>query len=791
MRLLYKDQLRKIKLNKFNFVSLCILVMIISLTFTAVKSSIRRLDENYSSYLQEQNIEDFYLSMGKIDVNLIGGSALLTLCDELDIMYECGVAISQEDNPIIMNNLNITINNKIKEKPIVYENLIDSYIDEFLEQYDFTAEKDHIVNIIDGDFIYKFITKTESINKPYIVEGNMPDEDFEIGIFPEYAKLNNLDIGDTLIIQDVEYTISAFIYKPEYLLPLLSLDTITFDPQYQSLVLCNENTIRSLNRDLFTSYIIKGDLDLVFEDFGYEEIQSGDLSFLEKQMQMISILMPKDINFRIISLQTEVDNANAFIDVFLPLFLSFTIILLVIFMRRYVSKNEKDIITLHSLGYTGSEIARSITLYPFLISLSSILGFGLGLLASNQLFGLYSKRYLFPKANFSFDFDLLVYTVIIPIVTITLLNYFFILRSVKIRQREVKRFRFRLFKFVPIRTALTTSILFITIGIMLIFGLNGNSMFTSFVEETKLGNNFNTMVNLRYMTNSDHLDTYDEYTKVPGKIVQVNSTRLKKEESTTIYGINPDNNLKLLINNNIDNNLLLNDGIVISDYLKTSLNLKINDMITFEVGGIESTEKIVGFSNELIENNFFIKKDTLNSFYDLDNTYYNGLYVTDDDYDDPFIVSRLDYQNSIDEVASILNISTIILNILLVLSICLSLFIFSLIIIGFFTDNKIEIAILKSMGYNNIEITKKYLIPIYLIFVITYIISIPISQLLLNYLLLMLMESVGFKLIIDFSILNIIIGFVTLNILFTLLVIVSNRYYRNISITDIIKHNIK
>jgi len=365
------------------------------------------------------------------------------------------------------------------------------------------------------------------------------------------------------------------------------------------------------------------------------------------------------------------------------------------------------------------------------------------------------------------------------------------LRSVKIRQREVKRFRFRLFKFVPIRTALTTSILFITIGIMLIFGLNGNSMFTSFVEETKLGNNFNTMVNLRYMTNSDHLDTYDEYTKVPGKIVQVNSTRLKKEESTTIYGINPDNNLKLLINNNIDNNLLLNDGIVISDYLKTSLNLKINDMITFEVGGIESTEKIVGFSNELIENNFFIKKDTLNSFYDLDNTYYNGLYVTDDDYDDPFIVSRLDYQNSIDEVASILNISTIILNILLVLSICLSLFIFSLIIIGFFTDNKIEIAILKSMGYNNIEITKKYLIPIYLIFVITYIISIPISQLLLNYLLLMLMESVGFKLIIDFSILNIIIGFVTLNILFTLLVIVSNRYYRNISITDIIKHNIK
>ena len=110
MKLLYKDQIRKIKSNLFYFISLSLLVLIVSLTITTVKSSIKRLKENYDTYLTTQNVEDFYFSMGEVDVNYLSGSDTIDLCFELGIGLECGLALSDSDNPLAINNLNIIIN---------------------------------------------------------------------------------------------------------------------------------------------------------------------------------------------------------------------------------------------------------------------------------------------------------------------------------------------------------------------------------------------------------------------------------------------------------------------------------------------------------------------------------------------------------------------------------------------------------------------------------------------------------------------------------------------------------
>ena len=323
---------------------------------------------------------------------------------------------------------------------------------------------------------------------------------------------------------------------------------------------------------------------------------------------------------------------------------------------------------------------------------------------------------------------------------------------------------------------------------MITFGLNGNSMFSAFIDKTKLGNNYAEMVNLQYMTNADHLDTYNEYTNMPAKIIEVNSTRLKNFRFTNIYGINPDNDLKLLIDNDITNNLLLNDGVIVSDYLKTSLNLQIGDTMIYEIGGVEVSEEIVGFSNELIENNFYTSKEKLNSYFNLDNSYYNGLFVTNYSYQNAYITSRIDYQNSLDEFSEILNVSSVVLNFLIVLSILLSLFIFILVLVSFFVDSRFNIAILKSLGYNNSEINIRFLLPLYLILVIAYVISIPITNTLLEYMLKLLMDSLGFKLILDISILNIIYGFVVLNIIFVSVLYFATKYYEKINISEVMKH---
>ena len=116
MKLLYKDQLKKIKNNLFNFISLSLLVIVISLTFTAAKQSITRLDANYETYLEEQNVETFQFNMASIDINFLSGSETIYLCKELDIEFECYYNISI-GTKAAYNELNHLINSTIDENP--------------------------------------------------------------------------------------------------------------------------------------------------------------------------------------------------------------------------------------------------------------------------------------------------------------------------------------------------------------------------------------------------------------------------------------------------------------------------------------------------------------------------------------------------------------------------------------------------------------------------------------------------------------------------------------------------
>lgn len=763
----------------------------IAMTFTAVKSSIRRLDANVDDYLEVQQLEDFYFSMGALDVNVLPGSATLELCDQLDIYNDCLYDISFVDDPVHVNHLNTIINDAINDNPLLYESIVDSYADEFASEYNLTIEKSFVVDIIEGEYNYKFVSVTEDINVPYIVSGRIPEDHNEIAIFPEFAELNDLSIGDEYIIDGKAFTIVGTFYKPEFLFPIFSLTTVTYEPEYQTLVLGTKETIRDLNEYIFNKYLVIGDLDQILPDYGYSSIQSNDYSMLGKGMQMIYFLMPADINFRIIALQTEITNANAFINAFLPVFTTLIVLLLLLFMKKYIDQNKADIKTLHAIGYSDKELSLALLTQPFFIGLFGMIGYLIGLLVSNQFFDLYSARYLYPKAGFQFDIDLFVIAGILPLLAIILMNYLFIRVSLRDKLHVFKAPWIRLHKFVTTKTLLFTASLIFIVSVLIGFGLNGNSMFNSFIDYTKKGNHYAEMISLQNMTNTDHFDTYETYTKSPAKIIQVNSRTLKTVQSTIVYGISPTTTLKRLINDEISSNQLVNEGVVISDFLHTSLGLDIGDTITYTIGEVEVEETVVGVSNELLENNFYTSQTKLNSYFSLDDTYYNGLYTTDYNYDSPRVLSRIDYNNSLEEFSAILNVSSLIINYLVVLSVILSIFIFSLVMINYFTSHRLDIAILRSIGYSNNELHIKYLVPLFILLVLFYIISIPITDWMINYLLTMLMDSIGFKLIVEITVVNIIVGFTILCMLFGIFIMYINKYYNSLHISSILKHSTK
>ena len=785
MKLLLKDQVQKLKKNWVQFISLSLLVIIISLTFTAVKSSIERLETNYEPFLEEYNVEDFYFSIDEIDVNYLSGTAFTELCSAMHILPECGIAVSL-DTPESMNDLNVLINQKIKESPHLYEQFVDGYLHYFEDEYGFEIEKQLVIDIKEDGHSFKFLSIHEDINLPYLLDGRLPISSNEIMIFKEYAELNDLELLDELTIDGRAYTIVGYAYSPEFLFPILNFSTIQFDAQTQTLVFAKEQTIRMTGHNLFYRYAVKGDLSQIAEIDSYSTVQNIDRSSLGRHMQMVSVLLPSDLNYRIITLKLEVENASVFIDLFITTFMIVLSLLILLFIKRYIDKYKKDIDILSSMGYTKKEITLSYMLFPFLLSTTSIIGYVIGLLLSSRLFNLYSSRYFFPKAEFDFSLKVALIAILVPIIVISVVSYIFIYITIDKKKKTIKRIKLKIFKYIPLKTVTQLSIIFILINSILLFGLNGNNMFSEFVDVTSLGNNYEEMVVLRYFDNSVVDEDYETFTRIYGSINSINNNELDNYR-TTIYGINDSVTMKALIDNDIQQNSLLDEGAIISEYLAELTNAEIGDTITFTVGADEITYVIKGISNELIESNIFIRQNELNELYGLDEDMYNGIYTDDDAYSSSIIQMRLNYNKSVLEVTSILNISSIIISIISVLSIILGLYIFGLLMILYLTENKHNIAILQSLGYTNKEVNIKYTSGVAVILFVTYLVSIPITWLFLDLMLKSIMNIVGFKLILTLKPVNIVIGLLFLVILFGLSIVFISRYNKQISIPEALK----
>ena len=788
MKLLWKDQIKKIRKNLIQFISLSVMVFLLSLVFTSVKTSVDRLEENYDSYLEEQNLEDFFFSINEVDVNYLSGTAFTELCQDYNIEIECYTAISLGSDEA-MNELNILINQQIKERPIIYENFIDGKLSFFETRYDFTIEKHYVVDIKDQGHHFKFISIHEEISLPYLVAGEFPDQVNEVMIFEAYAKHNNIGLQDTITINNKQYIVSGFAYAPEFLFPIMSLSTIQFDEETQTLVFASEQAIRTLGQKIFFRYAVIGDLSQITELSDYRSVQNLDRSTLGKNFQMVDLIIPSDLNYRIITLPLEVENANAFISIFLTTFLIIITTIILLFIKRYISKYRKDIKILKSMGYTQSEIGRSYVLFPLFISLSSILGYLIGLMVSNSLFVLYSKRYFFPKADFQFSITVLLFSTVVPIILITLASYFFILQTMKEKEKTPKRIKLKVFRYIPLKTVVQLSFIFIIVNSILLFGLNGNDMFSEFIDYTSFGNNYYEQIQLRYFENEILDSKYQTFTRIYSTIVSRNDQPLDQEYRITVYGFDDQITYKALIHNEISSNALLEDGIIISDYVSEATNTRIGDTLSFKIGVQTVTYTVVGISNELIESSVYMNQNQLHEVYGVEDGYYNAVYSPDDTYFHKDIQMRLNYNQSLVDISSILNISSMIIYVITLLSIVLGLYIFGLIVILYMNENKQNIIILKALGYNTIEISFKFMTGIVVIVLMTYILSIPITWFMLDLMLTSVMNIIGFKLILSLKPVNIVIGLLFLVFILGFSIYFVSKYNDQLKVSDVLKEN--
>ena len=160
-----------------------------------LKDSIKEIKNTYKRFIS-------ILLMAFLGVGFFAGlrAASPDMVDTFDQFYE--------DNQVydiqIISTLGLT-DDDIKELERVGE----------VEKVAGSFEKDGIIDIDNKEIVTKLITIGE-INKPILVDGNMPQNDKECLVEEGFLKVNNKQIGDTVDIE-IEDTTDVYGNKKTYL----------------------------------------------------------------------------------------------------------------------------------------------------------------------------------------------------------------------------------------------------------------------------------------------------------------------------------------------------------------------------------------------------------------------------------------------------------------------------------------------------------------------------------------------------------------------------------------------
>lgn len=241
--------------------------------------------------------------------------------------------------------------------------------------------------------IYKPMNK---INLYKITKGKDISSNNEILISQRYAETNNLTLGDNLNIKGGKFKIVGYMVKADYVYMLKDLSSSYYDYKAFGDAIISSNALKKINGS--TSY------------YSVRYLSDNNLAFrkkINKDYNIISYLS-KGSNPRIKFTMNDGDKVSSISMRFAPVLFIIVMAITALILSRKVKGERKQIGILSALGYRKSELIRHYSSYATIPGiLGSILGIILGILCIK------------PFSNFYLgDFEILPYTVHVQLASI-------------------------------------------------------------------------------------------------------------------------------------------------------------------------------------------------------------------------------------------------------------------------------------------------------------------------------------------------------------------------------------
>ncbi len=428
MWMVFKNILQGIKKRPIQLTGIIVLVMLSVATYVTMSDSSANLLASYYEYSEEQNQEHLQFRYN-LKYNDMTSEEKALLDDKLPSEIQNITSISEK-----LNAINLWVNSTENGQSVT-KVIMENRNQELTENYDITIQSSFTKYITDKDseHIFMFMENRQSINLPYLVDGELPINENEIAIFNTYGKANNIGVGDKLKLsyeytkeydsvtgkpvtdaEIVEYTVTAYVYLPDYIMPLINRNSMIPNTSVETAVLMSSQSYEQLKVMEDRKY------SAVFND-GFTDDKITEFEN-DKEDNLISFVMSKDGNPRIFMITQNADNNEMFAAVFAVLVAGLSLVVIGLMLKKRIENDGQQLGVLKSLGYNNRNITVAYLAYPLVATvIGGLLGYALGSGLSYMMTRMFADVYLLPLGGFRINFKTLLHG---PILIGLIINLF-------------------------------------------------------------------------------------------------------------------------------------------------------------------------------------------------------------------------------------------------------------------------------------------------------------------------------------------------------------------------------
>lgn len=614
------------------------------------------------------------------------------------------------------------------------------------ENYYLDEETDEI------DSNLRIFINREKVNKVCLMKGELPEDKSEIAIDRMYADNNKISVGDIFMVGGKELKVTGLVALSDYSALFSSSSDMMFDAMKFGVAVMTEEGFKEFGENhLHYSYSWMYDTAPKTDEKAKEMAEEFTKILYTKSIvhnNAVTNFIPEYSNQAIHFTGDDIGKDKIILSVFLYIVVIIIAFIFGITTSNTISKEANVIGTLRASGYSKGELIRHYLAMPVLVTLvSALVGNILGYTVLKDFAAsMYYGSYSLPTYVTLWNVDAFVKTTVIPVILMLVINYVilrnklglsplkFIRRDLSKRKKKkafrlntkigiMKRFRLRIiFQNIPNYITIVIGIFFA--NIILLFGVAMPPMMKKYQKD--ITNNM--ICDYQYVLKTSVETESSEAEKFCAGALKTIEGKLKSEE-VSIFGISDDSEY---INLDFDEN-----SVYISDGFSEKFDISKGETITLkeEFGDKKYKFKVKGIYYYPAGIAVFMSNNYFNEVFDNEADYFNGYFSNEEikDIDEKYIATKITEDDLTKTSRQLILSMGEMMDIFFWFGLVMFMLIIYLLSKIIIEKNAQSISMTKILGYTNGEISGLYVIVTSIVVIASFIITIPIVNLIMKY----------------------------------------------------------